>query len=104
VIAAVQFTHRQSRILDDAMRLLCPPQAISEKEKGVADSRNMVQTLVMGMKSLLYSLSSFGNTIQVAFLLSILMQFFFTFLCWENWKAVRASNDDVLPATILENA
>ena len=31
----------------------------------MADSRNMVQTLVMGMKSLLYSLSSFGNTIQV---------------------------------------
>lgn len=40
-------------------------QAVSAKEKSIADSRNMVQTLVMGMKSLLYSLSSFGNTHQV---------------------------------------
>lgn len=80
MIAAVQFAHRQSRILDDVMRLRRPPQAISEKEKGVADSRNMVQTLVMGMKSLLYSLSSFGNTIQVRFLLSIQGVIFFTIL------------------------
>lgn len=71
----------------------------------MADSRNMVQTLVMGMKSLLYSLSSFGNTIQVRFLLSIQgVIFLHDSISGETWKAVRASNDDMLSATILENA
>ena len=53
--------------MDGGLQSIALPrlQAVSEKEKGVADSRNMVQTLVMGMKSLLYSLSSFGNTLQV---------------------------------------
>lgn len=35
---------------------------MADRQRELTDSKTMVMTLVMGMKSLLYSLSSHGNT------------------------------------------
>lgn len=40
----------------------CVLQLVSDRQRELSDSKTMVMTLVMGMKSLLYSLSSHGNT------------------------------------------
>ena len=37
-------------------------QLVSDRARELQDAKTIVMTLVMGMKSLLYSLSSFGNT------------------------------------------
>lgn len=37
-------------------------QLVSDRARELQDAKTIVLTLVMGMKSLLYSLSSFGNT------------------------------------------
>ena len=37
-----------------------------DRQKEMSDIKSMVNTLIMGMKSLLYSLSSHGNTAVVA--------------------------------------
>ncbi len=40
-------------------------QLAADKQKEMGDIKSMINTLVMGMKSLLYSLSSHGNTAVV---------------------------------------
>ncbi len=45
--------------------LLLRVQLSVDRQKEMADIKSMVNTLIMGMKSLLYSLSSHGNTAVV---------------------------------------